>query len=818
MAYSSSHTYPYPHRFTSVKDSEDYAKRLYASLIEKDGKADYVKDKSTDADLKDILARPEWYGAKGDGVTDDTTAIKAMFASGKTTFLFSEKTYVVSIGANQYLAKFSSIDHIRIWGSGAVIKDTATHTSGGYDMCFWFDGCDDIEVIGVNYLGAELGTPSEMTTKGVALVRASTSCKNIRVSAEITNARYGIFSGEYSDEAQGECSGIFADLRCVDVGYPLALYLAHDVHARINVDGFGRASYLAGVTGGDIDIKFKNCKSATADVATLLTDAKTGTGTSRGCSNLKINATDIGSTLFVANSWAAGIALSRADAGITYSDIDVNVNVTGTDTIASTVGAFVIVSGSGGTTVGGIAYSYDWESTISLNNIRVSGIVDRSSQTVDSHGYGELYIYTKDSGDASHRATVRNLCFDKLNIISGSGSNQPFLFYTDGQADAVVVSGCNFSSYNMTLRGDQKYGYSIINTKAGSITATYYETIRLINSEIGTVVTFHETGKTTSPAAGLYNNGEVVWKTNPAAGGSSGWQCINRIDTAMRVAAVATDTTLEVDSTTGILADDIIGILLDDGTIHWTDVDSITDGDTLVISSGIPAGDSAAIANAVYTTRWSTLACNDGQDVRSTASPSFAGLTVDTTTLYVDAANNRVGVGTTGPTTMLEVGGTNNIFTVNGPTGYKAQIDDGGGVFSLNAVGSGGYFAFKSDGTEKVRISSAANLGINQTTFGTSATRTIAVSTGTPPSDSPADAFQQYSADITSGNAAPHFRTEAGDIVKLYKQVLAADLKEDYTTGDLDSEAEVIAAMNLTNAKVNDLITALINTGLLAAA
>jgi hypothetical protein len=34
------------------------------------------------------------------------------------------------------------------------------------------------------------------------------------------------------------------------------------------------------------------------------------------------------------------------------------------------------------------------------------------------------------------------------------------------------------------------------------------------------------------------------------------------------------------------------------------------------------------------------------------------------------------------------------------------------------------------------------------------------------------DAFQLYSADITAGNAAPHFRTENGSIIKLYKQDL----------------------------------------------
>lgn len=38
------------------------------------------------------------------------------------------------------------------------------------------------------------------------------------------------------------------------------------------------------------------------------------------------------------------------------------------------------------------------------------------------------------------------------------------------------------------------------------------------------------------------------------------------------------------------------------------------------------------------------------------------------------------------------------------------------------------------------------------------------------PSTNVADSFQQYSADIVAGNASPHFRTEAGNIVKLYTQ------------------------------------------------
>jgi hypothetical protein len=44
---------------------------------------------------------------------------------------------------------------------------------------------------------------------------------------------------------------------------------------------------------------------------------------------------------------------------------------------------------------------------------------------------------------------------------------------------------------------------------------------------------------------------------------------------------------------------------------------------------------------------------------------------------------------------------------------------------------------------------------------------------GTIPTGTPADHFAMYSADIVAGNAAPHFRTENGGIIKLYKETTA---------------------------------------------
>ena len=64
---------------------------------------------------------------------------------------------------------------------------------------------------------------------------------------------------------------------------------------------------------------------------------------------------------------------------------------------------------------------------------------------------------------------------------------------------------------------------------------------------------------------------------------------------------------------------------------------------------------------------------------------------------------------------------------------------------------------------------SNGNLGFAQLTFGTNATKTLALGTGVAPTTSPADCFQIYSADIggAAGKAGPHFRDEEGNIISI---------------------------------------------------
>jgi len=87
---------------------------------------------------------------------------------------------------------------------------------------------------------------------------------------------------------------------------------------------------------------------------------------------------------------------------------------------------------------------------------------------------------------------------------------------------------------------------------------------------------------------------------------------------------------------------------------------------------------------------------------------------------------------------------------------------------------------------------------------GTDATKTIALGTGTAPSDSPADGMQIYSADQAEGNACLHTRTEGGAVIKLYQQALISD-----PTGGETQDAEARSA-------INDILDILENTGLMS--
>lgn len=105
---------------------------------------------------------------------------------------------------------------------------------------------------------------------------------------------------------------------------------------------------------------------------------------------------------------------------------------------------------------------------------------------------------------------------------------------------------------------------------------------------------------------------------------------------------------------------------------------------------------------------------------------------------------------------------------------------------------------------ERIRITPKGNIGVSVSDFGTNATKTLAISNGTPPGSSVADVFQIYSADIAAGHAAAHIRNENDTIIKLYQQSAISD-----PSGGATQDAEARTA-------IGSILTVLRNNGLIA--
>jgi hypothetical protein len=108
-----------------LEDAEKWANALTRSLTENDRAGEQLRDRAPSADLKALIVRPEWHGAKRDGTTNDSTAIQAAItAAGENGCVaFSDGAYLVTTTVNL------PATNITLMGFGTAVLDTSGSNS-----------------------------------------------------------------------------------------------------------------------------------------------------------------------------------------------------------------------------------------------------------------------------------------------------------------------------------------------------------------------------------------------------------------------------------------------------------------------------------------------------------------------------------------------------------------------------------------------------------------------------------------------------------------------------------------------------------------
>jgi hypothetical protein len=165
---------------------------------------------------------------------------------------------------------------------------------------------------------------------------------------------------------------------------------------------------------------------------------------------------------------------------------------------------------------------------------------------------------------------------------------------------------------------------------------------------------------------------------------------------------------------------------------------------------GVPAN-----AGMLYTNTNTSIVADSGYNITFHTSTGRAA--------FISNAGNFIIGSTTDIGAKLYVNGVTYINTTSSAGDYYLQV--GGGIYATNNSVN------LSIATQNNRfIAGEYGIGVGTGTFDASQTNGINVRSGTAPATNVADVFVMYAADITAGNAAPHFRTENGNVIKIYQE------------------------------------------------
>jgi hypothetical protein len=361
----------------------------------------------------------------GKSGVDSSAAVLAAHSLSNLVNYPDDDVYEISYDvntANRSFVTYSGQTGIRITGSAATIKDVSVFAVGTSYLVdiFKFVACKDV-YISVNFDATPLpdltaAFPEGLGYKGSSAIYLEGYCEHVTVDNRMSNVRYGIRQGGYSNPAFGGANNIRLRTRCFQVGYPIACYTAQNVVLDIDSNIQHRAAYLSGVT---------NCRGTVAlagftyaEISVLLGDSIQTVATAdadrrvNSCKNIHLNVVDRGSTNSLTNRALCGIAQSWRAPNVAHNDIHFHIQMK-TNNATRTYAGFRLQAVPGVGWMAGNTYS----------DIKVSGVIDRVEQSLSGSQWADYSIIGIEDGETGpypNSPTFDGLDFSDLRIIKGS--------------------------------------------------------------------------------------------------------------------------------------------------------------------------------------------------------------------------------------------------------------------------------------------------------------------------------------------------------------------------------------------------------------
>ena len=701
-------------------------------------------------------------GGASANVVEVTTALDlSSFTAGNTTLISSilDEDNMASDSATALATQQSikayvdsqvtaqDLDFAGDTGTGAVDLDSQTFTVAGTSNEVETSASAQTITIGLPAnvtVTTALTTPTVKATNlsandGTASASIANSTGVMTVASSVLTTT-DINAGTIDGTTIGGSSAAAATVTTLTANTNLTIAGTTTVDGIIDDDTMATASATKLATSESIKTYVDNQVGTVDTLAEILANGNTSGGT-----NLIMSAGDTLTADTIAETTLnAGVTIDSVllkDDVVNATDIEVGTisandgvqsaviaNTTGVMTIASSVLTTTDINGGtiDGTTIGGATPA-------------VGTFTTANATTVDTTNLEVTTIKAKDGTSAGSIADVTGVVTLASSVLTTTDIN-------GGTVDGAVVGGASAAAgtfttltanTNLTIAGTTTVNGVIDDDTMATASATKLATSESIKAYVDSQVTAQDLDFAGDSGTGQVDLDSqtftIAGTANEIETSASGQTITVGLPNSVTIAS-----DLTIAKTTGQL---IAANSATTGGVYQrfsntsgsvvVGLESSTGGSIISGTSANAAiiGTDLAQSVQICTNNAPNLTIASGGAATFSNSLSVTGnLTVDTDTLFVDATNNRVGIGTTSPTETLDVKGTGNFNNVSGTyLGFQYNGTQVGYVGTANAIITGGAttdfglyaqsaMLFSSGGgTERMRIDTSGNLGLGVT-------------------------------------------------------------------------------------------------------